>query len=399
MKGPDRFYGGAMRKSPLLLLVIALFTPTPLGAQSVTTPDIKGLWLTTDYPVATVRAGEEARFSLNVVNHGLAPQRADLAVENVPAGWTVELRGGGRAVGAAVVDYNSKSNLDLKIKVPGDAKTGQHSLLVKAVAPERAYELPLTLTVEPQSEAALTAEPKLPKLRGTPRSTFDFRVTTKNDSADPMLVTLSAQAPRGFQVTFKEGYGSQELTTIPMKAGESKDIAVDVKPPQGIAAGQYPVTVGLSGERASVQTRLVLDITGQPAISLSGENDRLSGEASAGKEKRFTFVLRNTGSADARNIAVSATAPTGWKVAFDPKDVAVLAPNAEEKVAAVVTPSDKALAGDYMMTVRANSEGISESVNFRTTIVTSTMWGVIGLGVIAASLIVLLGAVGRFGRR
>jgi uncharacterized membrane protein len=389
-----------MRKSmPLLLLVLALSIPAPLVAQSATASDIKGLWLTTDYPVATVRAGEEARFSLSVVNHGMAPQRANLAVENAPPGWTVELRGGGRAVGAAVVDYNSKSSLDLKIKVPGDAKPGQHSLLVKAVAPERTYELPLTLTVEPQSEAALTAEPKLPTLRGTPRSTFDFRITTRNDSADNMLVTLATQAPRGFQVTFKEGYGTQELTSIPIKAGESKDLAVDIKPPQGIAAGQYPVTVLLSGERAKVQTRLVLDITGQPAISLAGENDRLSGEANAGKEKRFTFVLRNTGSAEARNIALSASAPTGWKVTFEPKDVAALAPNAEEKVAAVVTPSDKALAGDYMMSVRASSDGISESVNFRTTIVTSTMWGVVGLGVIAASLVVLLGAVGRFGRR
>jgi uncharacterized membrane protein len=33
------------------------------------------------------------------------------------------------------------------------------------------------------------------------------------------------------------------------------------------------------------------------------------------------------------------------------------------------------------------------------TVVTSTMWGIVGLGVIAASLLVLLGAVGRFGRR
>jgi uncharacterized membrane protein len=389
-----------MRKSmPLLLLVLAFANPAPLAAQSATTSDIKGLWLTMDYPVAVVRAGEEARFSLSLVNHGLAPQRANLSVENTPPGWTAELRGGGRAVGAAVVDYNSKSSLDLKIKVPAGANPGQHALLIKAIAPERTYELPLTLTVEPQPEAALTAEPKLPTLRGTPRSAFDFRVTAKNDSADSMLVTLAAQAPRGFQVTFKEGYGTQELTTIPIKAGESKDIAVDVKPPQGIAAGQYPVMVQLTSERASVQTRLVLDITGQPAISLTGENDRLSGEANAGNEKRFTFVLRNTGSAEARNVGLSASAPTGWKVHFEPKEVAVLAPNAEEKVAAVVTPSDKALAGDYMMTVRANSDGISESVNFRTTMVTSTMWGVIGLCVIAASLVVLLGAVGRFGRR
>ncbi len=392
--------GGAMRKSMLfLLLVLAVSSPTGLAAQPQIPPDIKGLWLTTDFPVATVRAGEEARFNIAVVNHGLAPQRASLSVEDTPAGWAVELRGGGRAVGAAVVDYNGKSSLDLRVKVPGETKPGQYSLLVKAVTDGRTYDLPLSLTVEAQAEAALTVEPKLPTLRGTPRSTFDFRVTAKNDSSDTMLVTLSAQAPRGFQVTFKEGYGTQELTSIPIKAGESKDLAVDVKPPQGIAAGQYPIMVQLAGERAKVQTRLVLDITGQPAITLAGENDRLSGEANAGKDKRFTFLLRNTGSAEARNVALSGSAPTGWKVTFEPKEVALLAPNAEEKVAAVVTPSDKALAGDYMMTVRANSDGNSESVNYRITVVTSTMWGVIGLGVIAASLVVLLGAVGRFGRR
>jgi uncharacterized membrane protein len=214
-----------------------------------------------------------------------------------------------------------------------------------------------------------------------------------------MLVTLAAQAPRGFQVTFKEGYGSQELTSVPIKGGETKEIAVDVKPPQGTPAGRYPVTVDFGSEGAKAQTRLVLDITGQPTISLSGENDRLSGEANAGREKRFNFVLRNTGSAEARNITLTASAPTGWKVTFEPKDVAVLAPNAEQKVVAVMMPSDKALAGDYVVTVRANGDGVSESSSFRVTVLTSTMWGVIGLGVIAASLLVLLGAVGRFGRR
>jgi len=302
-------------------------------------------------------------------------------------------------VAAAFVDYNARANLDLKVKVPGDAAPGRYSLLVKAETPEGPRELPIALTVGPQPEAALTAEPKLPTLRGSPRSTFDFRVTTKNDSADNMVVTLAAQAPRGFQVTFKESYGTQELTSVPIKAGETKDLAIDVKPPQGIAAGQYPVTVHLSSEQAKAQTRLVLDVTGQPSVSLTGENDRLSGEASAGSEKRFPFILRNTGSAEARNLSLSASAPTGWKVSFEPKEISQLAPNGEEKVTALVTPSEKALAGDYMLSVRASGDGLSESVNYRVTVMTSTMWGVVGLGVIAASLLALLGAVGRFGRR
>jgi uncharacterized repeat protein (TIGR01451 family) len=382
----------------LVLLLLAVIIPAPLSAETPPA-DIKGLWLTADYPAATVRAGDEARFNLSLINYRLAPQRADLAIENPPKGWEVELRGGGRPVAAAFADSNAKSNLELKIKVPSDTKPGRYTLLVKATAADGVRELPLALTVEERPEATLTAEPKLPTLRGTPRSTFDFRVTIKNDSADAMLVNLSAQAPRGFQVTFKEGYGSQELTSLPIKAGESKDLAVDVKPPQSIAAGQYPVVVSLASERAKVETKLVLDITGQPSVNVTGENDRLSGEASAGTEKTFTFVVRNTGSAEARNLTFSASPPSGWKVTFEPKELAVLEPNAEQKITAIVMPSEKALAGDYVMAVRANGDGISESVNYRVTVVTSTMWGIVGLGVIAASLLVLLGAVGRFGRR
>ena len=387
-----------MRKSIAFLLLVLIFSPIAFAAEPPPS-EIKGLWLTTDYPAATVRAGEETRFNLSLVNHGLAPQRASLAVENAPQGWIVELRGGGRAVAAALVDYNAKASLELKLKVPREAKPGKHTLIVKATTPERSYELPFMLTVDTETEAALTAEPKLPTLRGTPKSTFDFRVAVKNESAENTLVTLAAQAPRGFQVTFKEGYGSQELTSLPMKAGESKDLAVDIKPPQSVPAGQYPVTVHLTSERANIATKLVLDITGQPSVALTGENDRLSGEANAGTEKRFNFVVRNTGSAEARNLAFNATPPSGWKVNFEPKELPLLAPNSEEKVAALVTPSEKALAGDYMVAVRASGDGISEALHYRVTVTTSTMWGIVGLGVIAASVLVLLGAVGKFGRR
>jgi hypothetical protein len=46
---------------------------------------------------------------------------------------------------------------------------------------------------------------------------------------------------------FPTGRTQSDLLWI--KAGGSKDLAVDVKPPQRIAAGQYPITVHLSGEQ------------------------------------------------------------------------------------------------------------------------------------------------------
>ena len=66
---------------------------------------------------------------------------------------------------------------------------------------------------------------------------------------------------------------------------------------------------------------------------------------------------------------------------------------------ALLTPSAKAIAGDYMTTFRANGKGDSNSADFRITVATSSMWGMVGIGIIAIAFLVLIGAVARFGRR
>ena len=76
-----------------------------------------------------------------------------------------------------------------------------------------------------------------------------------------------------------------------------------------------------------------------------------------------------------------------------------IAPNQNQEVQALITPAAKAIAGDYVTTVRVNSRGESASANFRITVATSTMWGIAGAGIIGAALLIMLGVVARFGRR
>ncbi len=66
---------------------------------------------------------------------------------------------------------------------------------------------------------------------------------------------------------------------------------------------------------------------------------------------------------------------------------------------ALLTPSAKAVAGDYMTTFNANGKDDSTSADFRITVATSTLWGMVGVGIIAIALLVAVGAVARFGRR
>ena len=382
---------------------LALAVPSPASAQTASA-DVAakptGIWLTTRYPEFSAQAGKDVSVDLDLSNQGLPPQRVQLGVDGLPSGWKWEIDGGGKPVAAAIAGADSTVDLTLKLTPPAKAEDGKPvAFTVSAKGDGQTLNLPMQVTLTSIEPAKLTMEPKLPALRGTAKSAFDYDVTLKNDGEQDTTVNLLSKGPDGFQVTFKQGYGSQELTSLPLKAGESKDLKVSVQPPDTAQAGQYPVTVAASAGDISADTNLLLDITGRPTVSLSGPQGRLSGDATAGQERTFTFTVENTGSAPARDVAMSATPPSGWKVTFNPEKVDDIEPGQTANVGVSMTPSTQAIAGDYMVSVRANGSGASDSANFRVTVRTSTLWGVTGLAIIGVAALILAFAVARYGRR
>ena len=391
-----------MRAGVSALMMVASVSLASVSASFAKDPSpeaIKGLYLTTDFPAVQIRAGEETTLPLTIYNYGLPPQRTALTIADKPADWKADVEGSGKPVSAAFVDYDGRANLNLKLNIPATAKAGDYKITIQADGDDAKSSLPISIKLAEPLAAKLTATPKFPVLRGSPKSSFDFNVAVKNESGADMTVNLRVDAPSGFTTTFKEGYSTQEITSLSIKANESKDITVAVKPAPRAPAGETPILLAIAGDKASVQAKLALDISGQPAITVTGQDERLSGEATAGQERSIPLIVRNTGSAPARGVAVSATPPSGWKISFDPKEIPEIAAGDEQKVSALLTPSAKAIAGDYMVSVRASGEGVSESANYRVTVTTSTLWGVTGIAVIGAALLVLVGAVGRFGRR
>lgn len=383
----------------LALLVVSVLGPQAL-AQAPMAPVMQGLFLLTDYPSQTVRAGEITTIRLKMQNSGLAPEPMALSLSGVPAGWKIDILGGGQAVASAMPGQNESVALQLRVEVPKDAPPGSQQIVLSAKGNRlQSAELPLTLTVGTEAPAKLSLKSRLPSLRGTPRSSFEYTVTVGNDSGKDLTVALSAQGPANFQTTFTEGFGSNEISSIPVEAGQTKDIKVKVTPPRDVKAGDYPVLVKVAAEGATADLRVTLQISGQGRLALSAKGDRLSGEAEIGKSSTYTLMLNNDGTAAVDEIEMSGTVPTGWKVEFNPKTVATLAPNEKKEVQVVVTPSDKAIAGDYVASFRAAARGESSAADFRITVTTSTLWGLAGLGIIAVALLVLLGAVARFGRR
>jgi uncharacterized membrane protein len=362
-------------------------------------PDVKGLYLLTDYPAVSVRPGATTNVNLKLRNYALPPERLALTVTGAPKGWTATLIGGGQPIAAVMPATNDSVSLELRLDVPKDAAVGTHTLTIEAKGANTTVSLPVDVTLAKDLPAKLTLTPQLPELRGSSRSAFEYQLSIKNDSGKKLLVSLAAQAPQNFDTTFTEQYGSQELTAIPVDAGQSKDVKLKVTPPTSVGAGKFPVTVKVAAEDATATAQVALEITGQPKLELSGREGLVSARASAGTETSIPIVVTNTGTAPAEQVELSGSGPSGWKVTFEPKTIDRLAPKANKEVQALITPTEKAIAGDYVTSLTASARGETASQNFRITVTTSTLWGIAGVGIIGAALLILVGAVARFGRR
>jgi uncharacterized membrane protein len=385
-----------------VVLAFSLIVPAVsiTRAQAADPPhDIKGLYLMTDYPAVTVRPGTTSAIPIRLQNYGLGPEEYKLSVAGVPSGWTATILGGGQPVAAAMPAPDNSVSLQLRLDVPKNADLSAQTLTLKADGQGNQASLPLEVSLAKELPAKLTVTTKLPELRGSPKSNFEYTLTIKNDSGRNLTTSFSAQAPSNFETSFTEAYGTQELSAIPIEAGQSKDIKLKVRPPSTIDAGHFPVTVTVKAEDASAKADLALDVVGQPQLQVAGRDGLLSARAVAAQQSSVPVVVTNSGTAPAENVTLSASAPTGWKVTFEPKEIERLVPGKEAEVQALITPSEKSLAGDYMVSVRANSRGESASSQFRITVATSTVWGMAGAGVIGVALLLMLGAVARFGRR
>jgi uncharacterized membrane protein len=383
----------------LTVLVVAGLVLGVAGLPLAAAPGFRGLSLSTPYPAQTIRAGERVTLTLTVKNFGLPPQSVALGVAEAPRGWRAAILGGGRPVAAVYVEPDQDVTVTLQLDPPAGAGAGAFHFLITAQGTTAGARLPVTLTIGQVQPSRLGLSAELPVLRGPSTSSFRYRLTLKNESDRDLLVNLEARTQKSFQVSFTPAFANQQVTSLPVKAGESKDIDAEVTLPRETPAGSYDIVVVAGAGEARAEVKLGLEVTGRPDLSLTTPDGRLSGRAYANRATPFKFVVKNQGGAAARDVELSASEPSGWEVTFDPQRIDGILPNQQREVTASIKPAAKAVTGDYIVTMRASAGEASSSADFRVTVYTSTLWGLTGILLVAIALGVVSLAVSRYGRR
>jgi uncharacterized membrane protein len=245
----------------------------------------------------------------------------------------------------------------------------------------------------------ITLNTTYPVLRGPTDGTFEFSVEVQSALADDAVFDLFAEGPKDWQINFKPAYESKYISSLQIKARQSRNVSVEIKPPYDAQAGEYPIKMRVSTGKAKAELGLTVMLTGTYTLEAGTPSGLLSLDARPGKPANMSIYVKNTGSAVNHDIKFLSFKPENWQVEFKPAQIPALDPGALQQVEVTITPYGEALIGDYSVGVQVQGEKVSKSLEFRTTVKAAATWGWIGIGIIAGVIGGLTGLFRKFGRR
>jgi len=277
--------------------------------------------------------------------------------------------------------------------------------------PEGSAALPPSpLGQESHPEEKIELNCKYPVLSGYAGVYFAYDVELNYIGGEEQrLFDLRVDVPDGFTYSIGRSYGDgSEIAAIRLDPetayGETIKITVRSYVWRVPEPGEYPVTVHVSSGDLEGSIELKAIVTAKYDLELEPATGRLNTEATSGEDNYFSISIINTGTAELEKLSFSSKVkgnPSGWSVTFNPEEIDSLPVGSMREVEVNIKPARKTIAGDYMVTLSAEPEDelAFGSVDIRVTVLTPTIWGWVGVGIVVLVIAGLAVMFWRLGRR
>ena len=353
----------------------------------------------------TVGQGQEVTMDTEVVNRTKNPVRVSLAIEGVPEGWEVGFnsRYPSYPVRSVMVQGEKSTTIEFKAKVSDKTKPGNYEVKVSAKDEigKTAYgdKILFRITSKKVETGGLKLTSQYPVLTTPSGQTLKFTVDLKNETNKPLTASLISQAPAGWAIRFKPQFGDTQISSIQLKENATETLSVEIDSPLQAKAGEHPVTVRARAGAFEASTNLKVTLRGVTDLKMGTTGGTLNASVTAGQKTPVPFVVVNSGTAPVRNLAFVTKKPDKWTIDFKPDKIDSLNSGELREISMEITAPARAIAGDYEITILANSQDTNKSLAFRVTVATATLWGWIGALIVAAVVLGLGVVFVRLGRR
>ncbi len=235
---------------------------------------------------------------------------------------------------------------------------------------------------------------------------IEFKYVADNILGEPRNFDLVTKAPQGWEVYFTPQFEKDKrVSAIALKPGSvafsDKTRMVALAPFWPLPEpGDYIITLEVVSGDLKDTVEITAVITASYNLLMAPAGDRYDTTAKAGRDNYFSIQVGNLGTAPIDKITFSPDSPEGWSVKFSPEQVDTLEPFGTQVVEMNIKPPPETIAGDYLISVRASGvQKTSEKINIRVTVETPTIWGWIGVVIIAVVIMGLVVIFMRFSRR
>jgi uncharacterized membrane protein len=363
----------------------------------------RGMSIYSEYSAISVPPGETVRLDLTIDNKGKREEDVLLKIAKSPQGWKTSLKSGIFGVTGVPVAGGKTRILTFTAEPEKSVKPGMYEFQIDAQSADGKLKSSQNISVTVRKKAPVSAAIQLttayPIMRGPSDTKFEFSLDVNNKSDSEKTFNLSAHGPEQWEINFKPSYEQKLISSLRMKADETKTVAVEITPLKDAKAGTYPITVQVSAGDMKAETKLTIVLTGTYKLDAGTPSGVLSLDALAGKPANMSFYVKNTGSAANRNISFTSFKPENWKVEFKPDKLEALEPGQLKQIEVTITPAAQALVGDYSVGLSVDGEkGSSKTLEMRVSVKTSAAWGWIGIVIIVVvigGLSVLFIVLGR----
>ena len=384
-----------------LALALTLLASCAMAESLDTAPAAEPyIELSTQYPALTVKAGDSLTFDLDLDNYSGVSQDITLSVAEIPEGWEGTFSAGSNQVSVVhVKNQATNSEVSFAVDVPLETADGEYTIRLAAQGEDFSDEMTIVLTVSAEEigESSFTAE--YPSQEGDATTDFTFSATLINNTLSTQNYSFTSNAPSGWQVSFQPSGETTSVAALDVEARTTQAMDISVTPPENVEAGTYEIPVTATSVNESMPITLSVTITGSYGLTLSTPSGRLSLDAYANQESAVQLSLTNTGNSDLTNVNLTSSAPTGWTVRFANETIDIIEAGATVETTMYITPGEDAMSGDYATTVTARNSDANDSVDFRITVKTETIWGLTGIGVIVLLAVVIIIVMRKYGRR
>jgi uncharacterized membrane protein len=262
-------------------------------------------------------------------------------------------------------------------------------------------------TTTTPAPATVALDSKFPSISADSGQVFSYDVSIVYNGTERKTFTMDITAPQGWSAYTASGYPEKEITSIQIDPGSygsaTESIKLYLGPNYGLYPdpGNYNVTMKVSsGSDLTASITLEAKVKAKYALSMTTDSGNLATQATAGKENNFSFKILNSGTATIDQLKLSSTAPSGWIITFKPETVDSINAGQTQQINAVITPTEgKTIAGDYMITLKADNGKNTASMDVRVTVETPTIWGWLAFAIVVVVILALLVLFWKMGRR